>query len=207
MQTLLRTLALPLCLGLIFFSTLSCARVQEYVRENPQTAIGAGVGTAGGALLGGLVFDSAGAAIAGGLLGGLAGGVIGNALESKNEDYASTAKDYNFTSREKTLVRIEDVDADPPRLTSRDTVHLIARYALLPAERNEKVKVTERWEITHVRKVLANPAFTVTRTRGTWSSAVPLRLPSSADDGVYRARVEVHAAGAADQGSTTFTIR
>ena len=125
---------------LVIFSTLSCARVQEYVRENPQSPVEVGVGTAGGALLGGLMFDSAGAALAGGLLGGLAGGVIGNVLESKNEEYASTGKDYNFRSGQKTMLRIEDLDADPSRVTSRDTVHLIARYALLPPNPNQSYR-------------------------------------------------------------------
>ena len=201
-----RTLSISLCVSLLLFS-LSCARVQDYVSENPRTAAGTGIGAAGGALLGGLVFDSAGAAVAGGLLGALAGGAVGNALESKHEDYAATAKDYNFRSGQKPVVRIEDVDADPSRLTSRDTVHLVVRYALLPSDGNEKVKVTERWQITHNGKMVGDPVITMTRTGGTWSSAVPLRLPSNADDGVYRARVEVHAAGTVDQGSTTFTIQ
>ena len=99
------------------------------------------------------------------------------------------------------------MDADPSRPTSSDTVHLISRYALLPADRDEKVKVTERWEITHEGKVVGNPVVALTRTGGTWSSAVPLRLPSNADDGLYRAKVEVQAGGASDQGSTTFTIK
>ena len=207
MHAFTRTLSISLCLSWLFFSTLSCARVQDYVSDNPRTTAGAGVGAAGGALLGGYVFDSAGAAVAGGLLGALAGGAVGNALEAKNEDYASTAKDYNFRPGQKPVVRIEDVDADPSRLTSRDTVHLVVRYALLPSEGNEKVKVTERWQITYNGKIVGDPVVTMSRTGGTWSSAVPLRLPSKADDGLYRARVEVHAAGTVDQGSTTFTLR
>ncbi|MGH7825692.1 MAG: hypothetical protein ACREQ7_11035, partial [Candidatus Binatia bacterium] len=57
------------CLTFLMFSTLSCATVKEAVRENPKTAIGATVGTLGGAIIGGTVFDSAGAAVAGGLIG------------------------------------------------------------------------------------------------------------------------------------------
>jgi hypothetical protein len=188
------------------FSTLSCATLEEAVRENPKTAIGATVGTLGGAIIGGTVFDSAGAAVAGGLIGGLAGGIVGRVLEKRNEDYASTARDYNFTSGQRTVVRVEDVDADPDRVRLRDKVHLVARYALLPSDPNREVRVTERWEIMHNGRVVGNPVITVTRKGGTWSSAIPVELPVNAERGLYRARVEVSADGAVDQGSTTFTI-
>ncbi|MGH7927672.1 MAG: glycine zipper domain-containing protein [Candidatus Binatia bacterium] len=195
-----------LCLAFLMFVTVSCGTAREYVRENPRTAIGAGVGAAGGALIGGLVFDSAGAAVAGGLLGGLAGGLVGRALESKNEDYASTARDYNYRDSEGTVLRIEDVDADPARVYPRDRIHLVTRYALLPANRNQELTVTERWRITHNGRVVGDPVLKTTRTGGTWSSAIPLTLPADAASGVYRATVEIQTAGASDRGSTTFRV-
>ena len=134
-----------LSLNLLVFSTASCGTVREYVSENPRTAIGAGAGAAGGALIGGLVFDSAGAVVAGGLLGGLAGGLVGRALEHKNEDYEKTARDYGYRSEgRETILRIEDVDTDPEAVNQRERINLVARYAVLPPERNQQVSVTEK---------------------------------------------------------------
>jgi hypothetical protein len=130
-------------------SIVSCSTVEDTIRENPRTAIGTTVGALGGAIIGGTVFDTASAAVVGGLLGGLAGGVVGRALETRNEDYASTARDYDYWRRRETLVRLEDVDTDPARAMPRDTVHLVARYALLPSDGELRIKVTERWAISH----------------------------------------------------------
>jgi hypothetical protein len=188
-------------------STVGCSTVGETIRENPRTAIGTTVGALGGAIIGGTVFDTGSAAVLGGLLGGLAGGIVGRALETRNEDYASTARDYDYWRQRETLVRLEDVDADPARVVPRDTVHLLARYALLPSDRDRKIRVTERWEITHNGRVVGNPSISTDRTGGTWSSAIPLALPPAADDGVYRARVVVEADGAVDRGSTTFVVK
>jgi hypothetical protein len=187
--------------------TMSCSTIGETIRENPRTAIGTTVGALGGAVIGGTVFDTASAAVLGGLLGGLAGGIVGRALETKNEDYASTARDYDYWRQRETLVRLEDVDADPARAAPKDTVHLVARYALLPSDRERKIKVIERWEISHNGRIVGNPSISTERTGGTWSSAIPLTLPPSADDGVYRARVEVEADGTKDRGSTTFIVK
>jgi outer membrane lipoprotein SlyB len=192
-----------LCLSLMF-ATMSCGTVQEYVSENPRTAIGAGVGTLGGALIGGLVFDSAGAAVAGGLLGGLAGGLVGRALEHKNEDYEKTARDYAYLSEgRETILRVEEVDTDPARINPRERINLVARYAVLPPKRDQQVSVTEKWTI---RDNVGNPTLTVRRPGGTWSSAIPITLPAGADPGTYEATVEVQAAGASDRGATTFRV-
>jgi outer membrane protein with glycine zipper len=52
----------------------------QTVKDHPQTAVGAGVGAAGGAVVGGLAGGTKGAVI-GGLLGARAGGVVGNHVE------------------------------------------------------------------------------------------------------------------------------
>jgi hypothetical protein len=157
-------------------------------------------------LIGGLASDSAGGAIAGGLLGGLAGGLVGNAIESKREDYASTAREYNYRPDRGTLLRLEDVDADPSRVDPRENVQLVARYALLPPRGDERVTVLEQWHITHEGRTVGDPALTVTRPGGTWSSAIPLRLPAGTEPGVYRPTVEIEAGGERDRGTTTFIV-
>jgi len=197
---------LLLCLTFLLF--VSCGTVREYVSENPRTAIGTGVGAAGGALIGGLVFDSAGAAVAGGLVGGLAGGLLGRALEHKNEDYDQTARDYGYRSDgRETILRIEEVDTDPERINAHERINLVARYAVLPSQRDQQVSVTEKWRIVHNGRVVGDPVLTVRRTGGTWSSAVPITLPGNADPGTYQASVEIQTAGASERGSTTFAVR
>ena len=191
----------------LLFATISCGTVQEYVTENPRTAIGAGIGTLGGAAIGGLVFDSAGAAVAGGLLGGLAGGLVGRALEHKNEDYKETARDYAYLSEgRETILRVEEVDTDPARINPRERINLVTRYAVLPPKRDQQVSVTENWTIRHNGRVVGNPALIISRTGGTWSSVIPITLPAGADPGTYEATVEVQAAGVSDRGSTTFRV-
>ena len=207
MSEIKRSVACVVAMVVLSASTVGCSTVGETIRENPRTAIGTTVGALGGAIIGGTVFDTASAAVVGGLLGGLAGGVVGRALETRNEDYASTARDYDYWRRRETLVRLEDVDTDPARAMPRDTVHLVARYALLPSDGERRIKVTEHWEISHNGRIVGNPSISTQRTGGTWSSAIPLTLPRAADDGVYRARVVVEADGAVDQGSTTFVVR
>ena len=82
-----QVLALVLCVVLLATSTLGCASLEQSVRENPGTVVGAAAGAAGGLLLGGLIFHSTAGALAGGLIGALAGGVIGNAMEAQKRDY------------------------------------------------------------------------------------------------------------------------
>ena len=146
------------------------------------------------------MFESAGAAVAGGLIGGLTGGIVGRALESQSKDYSSTARDYNYSPAQGTVVRIEEVQANPSRVNAPDTVHLVARYALLPPEPDREVTVRERWRITHNGELVGNPVITVPRSGGTWASAVPLQLPAGAEDGRYRASVEVSVEEAGGSG-------
>jgi hypothetical protein len=74
----------------------------------------------GSALIGGLVFDSAGAAIAGGLLRGLAGAVR-EERSSISEDYKKTARDYGYGADGEKILRVEYVDTDPESEALRGT--------------------------------------------------------------------------------------
>jgi hypothetical protein len=199
---------LLLCLTFLMLSTSTCSTVREYVSANPRTAIGAGGGAASGALIGGLGFDNTGAAVAGGLLGGLAGGLVGRALERRNEDYDKTARNYGYLSATReTILRIEDVDTDPERINAREKVNLVARYAVLPPDKDQHVSVTEQWRIVHDGRLVGDPVLTLRRPGGTWSSAIPITLPANAAPGTYRASVEIVTAGASDRGSTTFAVK
>jgi hypothetical protein len=184
----------------------SCVKLQRAVEKDARTRVGAGEGTRDVTLLQGKVFDNADATLTGGLIGGLSDGTLGRALESQDEEYASTARDHDYRPAEGTVVRIEDVATDPCRVTSRQTVHLISHYALLAPYRNKTTVVREQWKITHKGQVVGTSALTVARTAGTWSSALPLTLPANAETGAYQASVQIEAAGAKDRGMTTFTV-
>jgi uncharacterized protein YcfJ len=195
------------CVALVVSALVGCATVDETIQERPKTVAGAAAGTAGGALIGGLVFKSATGAVVGGLLGGLAGGLVGNALESKAQDYPGTAQDYNYTSAQGTVVRIEGTDVEPSRVQQGKRVNLMTQYALLMPDPNEEVTVTERWEVTRNGQLVSNPVHTVQRQAGTWASIVPMTLPATARAGEYRVAVTVEAAGAYDREATAFTVR
>ncbi len=76
--------ALPL--AVLALSLAACAPVQESVRDNPNTAAGAGIGAVGGALIGSAVAGKGRrteAAVIGAVVGGLAGGAIGNRMDAQ----------------------------------------------------------------------------------------------------------------------------
>lgn len=202
-----QTLTLVLCLMVVAGSTQSCASLEQQVRENPGTVVGAAAGAAGGLLLGGLIFRSTAGALAGGLIGTLAGGLIGNAMEAQKRDYPATAKAHNYTPTQGTNVRIEKVEVQPSTVRPGETVNLIVHYALLTPDPNREVSVTERREISTRGRLVGNPVLSVRRKAGTWASTVPLNLPASAEAGSYRVAVAVQAEDGLDTGAVSFTVR
>jgi len=202
-----QALALFLCVGILATSTVGCASFEQSVRENPGTVVGAAVGVASGLLIGGLLFHSTTAALAGGLIGALAGGVIGNAMESQKRDYPATAKAYDYTPTQGATVRIERVKAQPATVKAGETVHLIVEYALLTPDANREFSVTERREISTRGRLVGNPALSVKRTAGTWASTVPLKLPANAETGPYQVAVAVQAEGGVDHATMSFTVQ
>ena len=202
-----KLLACGICLVLVAVSFVGCATVEQTVRENPKTAAGAATGAAGGALLGGLVFRGATGAVVGGLLGGLAGGLIGNSMESQKRDRTTTAQDYQYVSTQGTVVRIEQVEVEPATVRPGERVNLIAHYALLTPDSDQRVTVTERWDISRGGQAAGNPVHTVQRPGGTWASALPMTLPTNARTGTYRVALTVQAAESSDSATATFTVR
>jgi outer membrane lipoprotein SlyB len=202
-----RQLVVGLCCILVLVSFVSCATVEETYRENPKTVVGAAAGAAGGALLGGLIFKSAGAAVIGGLVGGLAGGLIGNAMESQAEERATTVQDYGYTPSQGTLLRIEKVEVEPTSVQPGESVNLLTQYALLTPTPHQPLTVTERWDIRRGQELTGNPVLTIQREDGTWASAIPVTLPTSAKTGTYRVVVTVEGGGSRDSAEATFRVR
>jgi hypothetical protein len=194
-----KLLAPGLCCILVLVAFVSCASV----RDNPQTVVGA----AGGTLLGGVLFQSAGGTVAGGLLGELAGGLIGNTLETQSKDRAATVQDYHYTSTQGTVVRIEKAEVAPAAMRPGERVNLIVHYALLTPQPEQRVTVTERWDITREKEVAGNPVHTVQRQGGTWGSAIPITVPTTARSGKYHVALTLEAGGSRATAELRFTVR
>jgi outer membrane lipoprotein SlyB len=192
---------------LALLSFVRCATVEESVKDRPKTVVGAAAGAAGGALLGGVIFKSAGGAVVGGLLGGLAGGLIGNTMETQSKDRTATVQDYNYTSTQGTVVRIEKAAVEPVSIRPGEKVHLIVHYALLTPQPDQHVTVTERWDITRGKELTGNPVHTVQREGGTWGSALPITLPTTAKTGKYHVALTLEAGGSRDTAELSLKVR
>lgn len=193
--------------GLVVVMLSGCAMLDEQTGGHSGTAVGAVAGAAGGAVLGGLLFKSTTGAVIGGLVGGLAGGLIGNATEAKKQDEDATNREYGYRNNQGTVVRVEEVQAEPARIAPGGTVNLAVEYALMTPRPNEEVTIAERWNISHQGQEMGSPVHTVRHGGGTWAGALPVTLPRSASPGTYRVAVTIEVDGRSDTRETTFTVR
>src|SRR5262245_6358701 len=121
----------------------------ETVQENPKTAVGAGVGAAGGAVLGGLIGRNTTGVVVGGLLGALAGGAIGQYLDRQDRTRAQAASAVSYNPAEGELVRVEQAQVSPTVVTPGGTVNLLITYTVLAPQVDRVVPVRETREIRH----------------------------------------------------------
>jgi hypothetical protein len=195
----------------------------QTVQDHPQTAVGAGVGAAGGAVVGGLAGGTKGAVI-GGLLGALAGGAVGNYVERREAALpqsttgstpASTtgatvtvpvAAAPRANPNEAALVRVDEVQAQPSPLRSGGTVNLNATYTVLSPS-DQPMTVRETREVRLNGELVANPAVDVVRQTGTYSSALPITLPTNARTGRYEVTVTVASGDRQSTSTTSFSVQ
>jgi hypothetical protein len=90
---------------------------------------------------------------------------------------------------------------------SGERVNLITHYALLTPTPDQPLTVTERWDIRRGKELTGNPVLTIQREDGTWASAIPVTLPTSARNGTYRVVVAVEGGGSRDTAETSFRVR
>jgi outer membrane lipoprotein SlyB len=200
-----------LCLGvaLTFLSGVlpGCAGVDQTVRDNPKTTIGAGAGVLGGAVVGGLIGGKRGALI-GGLLGGLAGGAVGHYLDQQEKDRLQTTQEYRYSPAQGAQIKIETVRANPVSLSPGETVNINLTYAVLTPTADTQVLVRETREILLNGNSVGQTSIDVSREGGTWKSTVPITLPANAAPGKYRviASIASQTAGT-DRQETSFQVR
>ena len=192
----------------------------QTIRDHPQTAVGAGVGAAGGAVVGGLAGGTKGAVI-GGLLGALAGGVIGNYVERREAAVPqSTTVSTPATpagtsvsvpgaavpSNVAAMVRVDQVQTQPSTVRPGDTVSLNATYTILSPS-DQLVTVRETREVRLNGELVANPAVDVARQTGTYSSALPIGLPTNARSGRYEVTMTVASGNRQSTSTTSFSVQ
>jgi hypothetical protein len=182
-----------------------CETVERAIKDNPKTAAGAGVGGAGGALIGGLASGGTGAVI-GGLAGVLAGGVVGNLLDRQQRTRAATAETVAYTEEKGNLVRIEEVSLNPQSIRPGETVNINVQYAIITQRGVEPVRVREIRHIYYQGDLVGNPVVVIERPDGTYWSTLPIRLPETATPGRYDVVVGVEMNGALDRWEARFTI-
>lgn len=196
-------------LAAVFVAALlsGCAQTGDTVRRNPNTAMGAGAGIVGGAVIGGLIGGERGAVI-GGLLGGLTGGAIGHYLDEQARNRGETNREYAYSPRQGTRLKIETLHTNPTALDPGETVNINLTYAVLTPTAETQVLVRETREILLNGALVGRTAIDVSREGGTWRSTVPVTLPANAAAGTYRVIATVEARGTAkDLEETNFRVR
>jgi surface antigen len=193
-------------IGLFLLNGFGCATVPE---EHKGAAAGAGIGAATGVIAGSLL-GSHGAKTEMAILGGLAGALVGGAIGHYAVDQKRTAQDtnnrYNYQSPAASI-RIEETSAYPSSVNAGDKVDMKATYAVLGVPSGSQIDLVEKREITHEGQIVGNPEVTVSRLGGTYTSTVPLFLPSDAKPGMYTVRTTIKAANTSDSRESTFNVR
>jgi len=191
---------------MFLLNVFGCATIPE---EHKGAATGAGVGAATGVVAGSLL-GAHGAktesAIIGGLLGALVGGAIGHYAVDQKRTAQETNSKYNYQSSN-VSIRIEDTSVYPTSVNRGDKVDLIATYAVLGVPADRQVDLVEKREITHSGQIVGNPEVTVSRAGGTYTSTVPLFLPSDAKPGTYTVKTTIQLPNTSDMRETTFHVK
>lgn len=194
---------------LVIFSlgTSGCVTVAQ---EHEGAAKGAGIGAATGAIAG-AVLAGEGSRVKGALIGGLAGallgGVIGNYTVDKKKTAQETATKYSYQPTTGIAVRIENALTTPTILKPGDTVKLEATYAVMAPNSTDQIDITESREVTLNGELVANPEVNVQHTAGTYSTSIPLILPTDAKRGAYRVITTIKSASGKDSRQSSFTVR
>jgi hypothetical protein len=203
-QPLRKMASLILLIGGVAFLD-GCETLERTIKDNPKTAAGAGVGGAGGAVIGGLASGGTGAVI-GGLAGVLAGGVIGSVLDRQERTRAATAETMAYNVEKGNLVRIEEVSLNPQSIRPGETVNVNVQYAIITPSGRDPVRVREVRQIYYQGDLVGNPMVDIERLDGTYWSTLPIKLPASAAPGPYTVVVGVEMNGTLDRWESRFNV-
>lgn len=198
-----KIVSIVLCVALVSFSA-GCSTVMD---EHRGAAVGAGAGGAVGGIAGAVIGHGTGAVVAGALIGALLGGVVGHFAYDQQKTREQTAQTYKYQPSQGSVLTIENAYASPPTVRPGDVVDLKMTYAVLHPSPNTKTSITEIREISYRGELVGRPEVKVEQSDGTYTSTVPLRLPSNAGRGTYRLKSMVESPNAKDTRETTFTVQ
>ena len=187
-----------------FISLLSGC--QSIPQEHKGAATGTGVGAATGAVAGAVIGKSTKGAVIGALLGALVGGAIGHYAYDKKRTREETLQTYNYKEAQGSLLTIEEASSSPQTVRPGDVVEMKMTYAVLNPSAEAKTSITEIREVTYSGELVGKPEVRVERGDGTYTSTVPIRLPSDAKKGVYKVRTIVQSENTKDTKEINFTV-
>jgi outer membrane lipoprotein SlyB len=193
-------------LAVVLIATVGLAGC-ETMQENPKTAVGAGVGAAGGAVAGGLIGRGTTGVVVGGLIGALAGGALGQYLDRQDRTHAQAVQATGYDPSQGDVVRVEQAQSSPTTVAMGGTVNLLTTYTVLTPQVNRMVAVRETREVRHYGVLVANPTTEFARQGGTYTSAVPIVLPRTAARGLYEVTITVAVGDRLSRGATSFTVQ
>ncbi len=183
-----------------------------WMEEHPKTVAGAGIGAAGGGLLGALFGGGhhghhRGRAVVGGaLLGALAGGAIGYYLDSQSKTAQQTNQAYNYQPTQGTRVEMAGVVVNPNTVAPGGRVLLEVTYAIMAPPEQPQIQLVETRTVTFAGTKVAELTSNVVRAPGTYTSQVPLDLPATTARGQYELTITLAGAGTQAQRSAPFTV-
>src|SRR5262249_14616225 len=105
-----------------------------------------------------------------------------------------------------TMVRVDQVQAQPSQLAPGGTVNLNATYTISNPS-DQAVPVREIREVRLDGELVANPTVEITRQTGTYSSALPITLPANAREGKYEVTTTVASGNRQSTSTTSFSVR
>lgn len=200
----MRSRAIALLTVSVFLIVTGCATIPE---EHKGAATGAGVGAAAGAVLGAVMGGDTKSAVIGGLLGALVGGAIGHYYSDQKKTRTETANQYGYRSTQGPMLRVEEASVIPQTVAAGGTVDMKLTYAVLTPTEATELTVVEKREIRFNGALVGNPSVTVVRKGGTYTSNIPLTLPSDAKKGLYVVTNTVQSGQLSEQIQSAFTVR
>jgi hypothetical protein len=178
-----RSGALLLALLVVVQGLAGCAEMTEGQK-------GATIGTATGAVAGGVIGYVAGkgkgaaiGAAAGAVLGGLVGWQIGEYRARKVREGREAAAANNYTPQQGIVAKVDKTGVTPQTLRPGQQVLLQADYTLLAP--SSPVAVREVRTLLYNGQELGRLEKDVSITPGTYSTEQPVTLPADAAEGTY----------------------
>ncbi len=190
-----------------FLFVSSCETIPNVPDEHQGAAKGAAVGAAAGAVLGAVMGGDAKSAVVGGLIGALVGGVIGHYYTDQKKTGADTAKKHNYDPAKGPLLKIEEASVIPQTVNPGDKLEMKMIYAVLTPSEETQLEITEKREIRLNGELVGNPEVKVSRKGGTYTSSIPLTLPTSAKKGLYVVVSTIQSDKLSDTIQTAFTVK